>query len=123
MNQCKDCIFFESLEQSKENLGICKYFPSNFDNNYPVMLNNGTCDRCLTESDLLTIYKESEEKINSPEYIEEHRKIQEQCDQIKLLPLNSKEEIRQAKEQSRSIPYSPEKVLLFKYLIFRENNL
>ena len=73
--------------------------------------------------DIIKIFKEIEEEINSPEYIERSRIIQLQCEGIKKMPLNTKEDILRAKNASRPIPNSAEKVLLFKYLITIEDSL
>jgi len=69
------------------------------------------------------LFKEIEEEINSPEAIVKSLEIEKQCEKIRSMALNTKEDILKAKEASRSIPMSSEKVLLFKELICRENNI
>ena len=65
-----------------------------------------------------------EKEQETPEYIAEHARIKAMCDKIKdNMPMTTKEEIKACKEASRGIPSSYEKVLLFKMLITREENL
>jgi hypothetical protein len=73
--------------------------------------------------DIKDIIKEIDKEINSPEAKRKVLEREEQCNIIKQMPLNTKEDIQRAKEASRSIPQSAEKVLLFKYLNNRTVNI
>lgn len=74
----------------------------------------------MTNEDFLNAEKRTETK----EYIKEHEEIQKQCDIIiNTIQLNTLDDIQRAKELSRKIPMSAEKVLLFKYLISIEDKL
>lgn len=72
---------------------------------------------------MLEISKEIEKEIEAPEYQKKSKLIQAQCDEILKMPLNTLEDVLKAKNASRPIPYSVEKVLLFKALITIEDSL
>ena len=72
---------------------------------------------------IIEIEKEIEEKENSLEYIAESLRIEKMCNVIKQMPMTTLEEIQVAKEASRPIPNSHEKVLLFYFLINYEDKL
>ena len=59
----------------------------------------------------------------SPEYIAECARIEKMCDVIKQIPMTTLEEIQAAKEASRPIPQSVEKILLFKFILYYEDKL
>jgi len=77
----------------------------------------------MINKEIKIIFQEIENNMETEEYIEEHKEIEKQCNTIKLMPLDNLKNIQAAKEASRKIPMSPEKVLLFKYLITIEKQL
>ncbi len=69
------------------------------------------------------VMKEIEIEQAKPEYIVKHAEYELMCDKIKLMPMLNLTQIQACKEASRPIPQSVEKVLLFKLLITREDNI
>lgn len=73
--------------------------------------------------ELKFISKDNNKLSSMLQWCKEQPKLIDMCNQIKSMPLDTLEDIKNAKEKARSIPMSAEKVILFKFLIGTEDEI
>lgn len=71
----------------------------------------------------IQVVQASENHVETEQEKGEREHIEKMCEEIERLPLKTLTDIQNAKEKSRPIPMSAEKVLLFKHLIHLEKEL